>query len=84
MKVLKYEELADIAAFLSEKGYNIENLTILIDTGTNKMLQRVNEDYFYRFSNPGNGETPEDVSEVKVNIGGTNFKYVSSEEVSEN
>ena len=75
--VLKSDDLEKIAALLSDNGYKDSNITIVINARTKDILDRVNEDFFYRNNQEG---TPPDVNEVNVDINGIHFKYVVEED----
>ena len=75
--VLKSDDLEKIAALLSDNGYKDSNITIVINARTKDILDRVNEDLFYRNNQEG---TPPDVNEVNVDINGIHFKYVVEED----
>lgn len=84
MKILKQNDLQEIASFLIEKGYDQSDITILIDVKTKQMLNRISDDYFYRNAVDKSEEPPTDNEEININIGEVKFKYVYSEkEVSE-
>lgn len=73
-KILRAEDLMEISNFFLDKKYNNENVTILIEVEDEHELNRVNDDFYYRF-NDGKDIIDEDFSSVDINIGGIKFKY---------
>ena len=85
-KILKGEDLSEIASWLIENGYSDANLKIVIRVKDKQTLKNINDDYFYRFDhyplNEGeknNENTNRDAEEIVVNIGGIDFQYVVDE-----
>ena len=81
-KILRGEDLSEIASWLIENGYSDANLKILIRVKDKQMLQNINDDYFYRFAH--NDDTTDknanrDADQIDVNIGGIDFQYVVDE-----
>ena len=75
-RILKYDDLVKISNTLSEIGYNCDNLTIEIGIRTQKMLDRINADFFYKVNNDVDQKKLENVSEVNVRLNGVKFRYV--------
>ena len=85
-KILKGEDLSEIASWLIENGYSDANLKIVIKVKDKQTLKNINDDYFYRFAhyslNEGsenNDNANRDAEEVDVNIGGIDFQYIVDE-----
>lgn len=74
--VLTFEDLQKIAEFIGDNGYS-DKVTIVVPVRNKETLARINDDFFYRNNNEG---TPPDVDEIKVTVGGVNFKYVIEKE----
>lgn len=73
--LLKYDDVLKISAFLKENGYASDSIEIVNYLPNIKMLNRVNDDYFYRL-NGGSGDKPDDnTDEITVNIGECFFTY---------
>ena len=73
-KILKGEDLLEIAKFLTENGYD-QGISVEIALDDKSTLEKVNDDFFYRYAG-GEGESPDsDVDDVVVNISGIKFRY---------
>ena len=77
-KTLKYDDLVKISNILSENGYNCSNVTVEVAVHTQKMLNRLNSDFFFR-SGLSADKKIEDVSEINISLNGVKFKYVCDE-----
>jgi 2C-methyl-D-erythritol 2,4-cyclodiphosphate synthase len=77
-KTLKYDDLVKISNILSENGYNCSNVTIEIAVHTQKMLNRLNSDFFFR-SGLGADKKVENVSEINISLNGVKFRYICDE-----
>lgn len=85
-KILKGEDLSEIASWLIENGYSDANLKILIKVKDKQMLKNINDDYFYRFAHykledgdENKENTNRDADQIDVNIGGIDFQYIVDE-----
>lgn len=85
-KILKGEDLSEIASWLIENGYSDAGLKIVIKVKDKQTLKNINDDYFYRFAhyplnenNENNDNAERDAEEIDVNIGGIDFQYVVDE-----
>lgn len=79
-KILKYDDLLKISNLLNENGYGCENITVEIGIHTQKMLNRINDDFFYKSGKKDEERVTNDVSEVNVALNGIKFRYISDEE----
>lgn len=77
-KTLKYDDLVKISNILSENGYNCSNVTVEVAVHTQKMLDRLNSDFFFR-SGLSADKKVEDVSEINISLNGVKFRYVCDE-----
>jgi hypothetical protein len=77
-KTLKYDDLVKISNILSENGYNCSNVTVEIAVHTQKMLNRLNSDFFFR-SGLSADKKVDDVSEINISLNGVKFRYVCDE-----
>ena len=77
-KVLKYDDLVNISNILGENGYNCSNVTFEITVHTQKMLNRLNSDFFFR-SGLSEDKKVDDVSEINISLNGVKFRYVCDE-----
>ena len=77
-KTLKYDDLVQISKILGENGYNCSNVTVEIAVHTQKMLNRLNSDFFFR-SGLSADKKVEDVSEINISLNGVKFRYVCDE-----
>lgn len=75
-KILNGEDIMNISSFFLENGY-VGNVSVEIELDDYSELMRVNDDFKYRYGDC-NGKDAIDaynLSEVRVNVGGINFKY---------
>lgn len=74
----RYEDLLPLTEFISEKYPSFYPISIVITLPKEKqILEKINEDYFYRLNPEGKKEDIRtDIEEVIVNIGGIKVKYV--------
>ena len=77
-KTLKYDDLVKISNILSENGYNCSNVTVEIAVHTQKMLNRLNSDFFFR-SGLSADKKVENVSEINISLNGVKFRYICDE-----
>lgn len=81
-KILKYDDLMSISTVLAEAGHVYDNVTIEIGIHTKKMLNRINDDFFFR-SGMKDDERINDVNEINISMNGVKFKYVCTEQDTE-
>lgn len=67
--------IADLLKSEFEKEIDFSIMEIRFNVGKN-MIQKVNEDFYYRYNNEGE---PEPADEVAVTTNGITFKYVGEE-----
>lgn len=79
MNILKYEDLIKIAQFLYDNGYDGYDITIENKVRTKGVLDKVNEEFFYR-ANPDTQNAPDECDVVNIDINGFKFRYISSDE----
>jgi len=78
--VLNFEDVIDIAQFLVERGLNNNGITISVELESKELLDKINEDFFYRITNGENYKALDpDITEVNLNIEGIDFKYYIKE-----
>lgn len=77
-KTLKYDDLVKISNILSENGYNCSNVTVEVAVHTQKMLNRLNSDFFFR-SGLSADKKVDDVSEINISLNGVKFRYICDE-----
>lgn len=77
-KTLKYDDLVKISKILSENGYNCSNVTVEVAVHTQKMLDRLNSDFFFR-SGLSVDKKVENVSEINISLNGVKFRYICDE-----
>lgn len=75
-RIPKGEDLIEIASFLVEKGLD-QNISMEIAVEDESTLNKVNEDFFYRFTeHDGQAETPPEIdNEIVINVSGIKFRY---------
>ncbi len=78
-KILKYDDLVQISNILNEVGYGCSNVTIEIAIHTQKMLNRINDDFFYK-SGKKEEDRVTDVSDINITLNGVKFRYICDEE----
>lgn len=77
MSIINIDELIKLSQFLIENDYHKKNITVNFGIKTRELLNRINEDIYYR--NTEKKETLKDVDEIILNINGITFKYVLDE-----
>lgn len=77
-KTLKYDDLVKISNILGENGYNCSNVTVEVAVHTQKMLDRLNSDFFFR-SGLSVDKKVENVSEINISLNGVKFRYICDE-----
>lgn len=75
MQLLKLNDLIKISELLAENNFNNKNITITIDVKTKELLNKINEDIYYRNDVNENNPPIKEVDEIVLNINGTTFKY---------
>lgn len=73
MQIVKLENIMKLSQFLNENGFANTNITINIGVKTPELLNRINEEIYFRNSNRDN--ELKSVDEIIVNIGGFTYKY---------
>ena len=73
-KILKIEDIIKIAEAIADAGYIENKLIIDIGVKTQKLLNRINEDYFLRNKEEKKEKTA-NVDEVNVTINNIRFRY---------
>ena len=77
MRVLKFDDLVNIARAIDDAGYGEDGITVTMAVPNFAILRRINEDFHYRFEIEG--DIDEDINEINANIGGIGFKYYVDE-----
>lgn len=75
MQIIKYDDVLKIASFLKENGYDKYGLTISSVIETKDMLNKINEDFYYRIYG-NNNEKPMYSDEINISVEGINFNYI--------
>jgi hypothetical protein len=73
MQIVKIEDIMKLSKFLSENGFADKDITINIGVKTPEMLNRINEEIYFRNSNKEN--ELKTVDEIILNVGGYTYKY---------
>lgn len=73
MQIVKIEDIMKLSKFLSENGFTDKDITINIGVKTPEMLNRINEEIYFRNSNKEN--ELKSVDEIILNVGGYTYKY---------
>ena len=80
MQIVKLEDIVKLSQILNENGFANKDITINIGVKTPEMLNRINEEIYFRNSNKENNLKI--VDEIILNVGGYKYKYyVNSEEI---
>jgi hypothetical protein len=75
-KILLYKDLANIAFFLKENRLNEDgNLTVTIKVKDKDTLNKINEEFYYRYANGDKSTKPKYCDELNIQIDGVDFKY---------
>ena len=79
MQIVKLEDIVKLSQILNENGFANKDITINIGDKTPEMLNRINEEIYFRNSNKENNLKI--VDEIILNVGGYKYKYyVNNEE----
>jgi hypothetical protein len=79
MQIVKLEDIVKLSQILNENGFANKDITINIGVKTPEMLNRINEEIYFRNSNKENNLKI--VDEIILNVGGYKYKYyVNNEE----
>lgn len=79
MQIVKLEDIVKLSQILNENGFANKDITINIGVKTPEMLNRINEEIYFRNSNKEN--SLKIVDEIILNVGGYKYKYyVNNEE----
>lgn len=76
VNLFKIEEVAKIASVLNEKGYSNQGFDIVIPVPNIELLNKINEELYYKNNGKESGFDIERVDEINLNIYGISFKYV--------
>lgn len=80
MQIVKLEDIVKLSQILNENGFANKDITINIGVKTPEMLNRINEEIYFRNSNKENNLKI--VDEIILNVGGYKYKYyVNNEEI---
>lgn len=75
--IVKFSDIIKISKILSENNFSNKDISIAIEVKNKIVLNKINEDIFFR--NGGEGKV-EEVDEIDINVNGINFKYIVKEE----
>jgi hypothetical protein len=79
MQIVKLEDIVKLSQILNENGFANKDITINIGVKTPEMLNRINEEIYFRNSNKENNLKI--VDEIILNVGRYKYKYyVNNEE----
>lgn len=79
MQIVKLDDIIKLSQILNENGFANKDITINIGVKTPEMLNRINEEIYFRNSNKENNLKI--VDEIILNVGGYKYKYyVNNEE----
>lgn len=73
MQIVKLEDIVKLSQILNENGFANKDITINIGVKTPEMLNRINEEIYFRNSNKENNLKI--VDEIILNVGGYKYKY---------
>lgn len=80
MQIVKLEDIVKLSQILNENGFANKDITINIGVKTPEMLNRINEEIYFRNSNKENNLKI--VDEIILNVGGYKYKYyVNNDEI---
>lgn len=78
-ELIRYDNAVKISTLLKENDLDRLNFSILIEVDNKRMLDKINEDYFY-ITPENRDKKPEYGDEVVVNIDNIKFVYKVKEE----
>lgn len=73
MQIVKLDDIVKLSQILNENGFANKDITINIGVKTPEMLNRINEEIYFRNSNKENNLKI--VDEIILNVGGYKYKY---------
>ena len=73
MQIVKLEDIVKLSQILNENGFANKDITINIGVKTPEMLNRINEEIYFRNINKENNLKI--VDEIILNVGGYKYKY---------
>lgn len=73
MQIVKLDDIIKLSQILNENGFANKDITINIGVKTPEMLNRINEEIYFRNSNKENNLKI--VDEIILNVGGYKYKY---------
>lgn len=73
MQIVKLEDIVKLSQILNENGFANKDITINIGVKTPEMLNRINEEIYFRNSNKE--DNLKIVDEIILNVGGYKYKY---------
>lgn len=79
-KMLKLEDAIELASLLHDNGYSDAGITIVINLKSDELLNKVNEDFYFKNNNENKQGEIEHVDEIVLNINGITFKYIAENE----
>ena len=75
--IVKFTDLIKLSKILADNSFSNKGISISIEVKNKVILNKINEDIFFR--NGGEGKV-EEVDEIDINVNGINFKYVVKED----
>ena len=81
MQYITHDDMMKIVGFFLENGYGDYGITVETEIPTKDMLDRLNEDFFYRYVKDKDEDIKPDYGDVvNVNMNGIKFRYKIKEE----
>ena len=74
--IIKLEDIIKVSAIMSENGFSDRGIVIHIPIKTQELLNKINEDLYYKNTTDEEKVCPNSVDEIVVNINGITFKYI--------
>ena len=73
MQLVKLEDIIKLSKILNENGFTNSDITINIGVKTSEILNRINEEIYFR--NSSKEHELKTVDEIILNVGGFTYKY---------
>ena len=74
-KILKYQDIIEMANILAERGFGGYDLKIVTEAPSRESFNKLNEDFFYRSTNGEKERELGEFDEISVKYNGFDFVY---------
>lgn len=75
-RIIKLDDLVKISKLLSDNGYADVDMEICINVPSDKLLNKINEDLYYRNKTEDKPSFVENVDEINLVVNNIKFRYI--------